>query len=100
MLFQIARLKHIGGKDANQSLRNVSQYLLSDHLLEQYSWTGTTKKQAFNSLKGILTAIGGVTRATYPKCTDHEIATFFKEYLKHATTRNKRRFVIWLIIIS
>lgn len=69
--------------------RRILKHCFKDKLLARFTMYGTSNKQPFNVFKEVLSTIYMAVTKKFPGTTNHELDTWFKNYVKFATNRIK-----------
>lgn len=83
------RLDQLGGKDANQAIREKMKYLIADTVLERYTWRGTGDKKAFEKLTFLNDLLYKSVCSQFKKYTLKEFQLYMVQWLKHSKTRQR-----------
>lgn len=65
--------------------------MLTNEVLINYTWTGQNNKKRFNKYDALLKCVLDSVRATHKNYTNHDMEGFFKDFIKHAANRVKRK---------
>ncbi|KAK4882105.1 hypothetical protein RN001_005424 [Aquatica leii] len=81
-----AHFKKVGGYKPDELVKILLKKTVSNMLASKFSWTGGKKKEIFQTLEISFLIIDAV-QTTFPKCTEAEIITSIKNWLRHAPAR-------------
>lgn len=65
------------------------KYLVSDQVLDRYTWRGTGEKKAFEKLTFLNALIYKSVRSQFKKFSFKEYKTYMVQWLKHSKTRQR-----------
>lgn len=81
-------------KSPTKTCKNITTNLMTDELLEQYSWVGRdAKKGAFNNFEAIINLIFKAVVEQFPFTTYQDLTNHLRDILKHAPFRLKRKAI-------
>ncbi len=83
-------MAELGGKSANESVRIRMKYLITDKVLDGYTWRGTGEKKAFDKLTHLNDLIYKNVRLQFKKYTYKEYQSYMVQWLKHSGTRQRQ----------
>lgn len=83
------RIAELGGRTANEAVRLRMKYLITDSVLDGYTWRGTGEKKAFEKLTFLNDLIYKSVRLQFRKYTNKEYQTYMVQWLKHSGTRQR-----------
>lgn len=86
---KLNRLDELGGTKENQAIRFRMRYLISDTVLERYTWRGTGDKRAFEKLIYLNDLVFRSVRSNFKKFSYKEYKTYMVQWIKHAKTRQR-----------
>lgn len=91
-MFRYLRL--FTSKSPSKSCKLITLNLVTDELLEQYSWVGRdAKKAAFNAYEAVINLIFKAVVEQFPNTTYQDLTNHLRDLLKHAPFRLKRRAI-------
>lgn len=91
-MFRYVRI--FNSKSPTKTCKVITSNLMTDELLEQYSWVGRdAKKGAFNAYEAIINLIFKAVVEQYPYTTYQDLTNHLRDILKHAPFRLKRKAI-------
>lgn len=66
------------------------KYFFTDRVLENYSWRGTSEKEAFKKLKSLNNLLLRSVRERFPNLARYEYNDYMIQWLKHARSRQRK----------
>lgn len=82
-------MDELGGAKPNEAIRLKFKYLITDVVLNLYTWRGTGDKKAFKKLIFLNDLIFKSVRTQFKKYTFKEYGTYAVQWLKHSKTRQR-----------
>lgn len=83
-------MDELGGIKPNEAVRLKMKYLISDPVLDGYSWRGTGEKKAFQKLTFLNDLIFKSVRSQFKKYTMKDYKNYMVQWLKHSRTRQRK----------
>lgn len=81
-------------KSPTKTCKLITSNLMTDELLEQYSWVGRDgKKSAFNTYESIINLIFKAVLEQFPFTSYQDFTNYMRDILKHAPFRIKRKTI-------
>lgn len=83
------RLGQLGGKKPNEAIRLRMKYLITDQVLDHFTWRGTGEKNAFEKLTFLNDLIFKSVRQNFKNLSFKDYQSYMVQWLKHSTTRQR-----------
>lgn len=82
-------MKKLGGGKPNLMVRSVMKKLITDPVLDRYTWKGTIDKKCFENLTNINDVVYDAVSGVFKKYTLYKYGKYMVEFLKHSLSRQR-----------
>lgn len=84
------RMTRLGGKRGNLMVRRVMKRLVTDSVLDEYTWGGTYEKGAFSHFANINDVVYKAVQGCFRKYTEYKYEKYMVDFLKHSSSRQRQ----------